>query len=72
MSNVTKEGIEVKVGQVWKEIYYYPHGRSYEIISVSHGVVTAVPEQGDALLISISRMHDHEGPWSWKLIKDVP
>lgn len=74
----TKEGIEVKVGQVWERVSVNAKNRR-------HIVRHIIEESGDVLLVSlevrgftggrefwgrIDKMHNHST--GWKLIKDVP
>lgn len=65
MSNVTKDGVEVKVGQTWKSCDVRTPGKKREVIEVADGKAKlGVP--GSKRLTSkvrIDRMHKHSTGW---------
>lgn len=65
--NVTKEGIEVKVGQRWQDLDKRMNGRTRTVIAVEGGKahLNGYPKTK----ISISRMH--KGSTGWALVSDV-
>lgn len=67
--NVTKEGIEVKVGQLWEDLDKRMRGRRCFVCEVSNGKAVMRGEyyQLKTTKISISRMH--KSSTGWKLIK---
>lgn len=83
-SNKTREGIEVKVGQVWQDLDKRMDGRTVLVENIDYtsdracnGPVAEVrscygPNNvtiGSISRISIRRMHKHST--GWKLIKDT-
>lgn len=71
MSAVTKEGVEVKVGQVWEDLDARQQGRSRLVVAVDgdKAVMTPVNSHAPRTKVAIRRMHKHST--GWKLIKDV-
>jgi len=55
--NVTREGIEVMPGQVWRDLDHRMQGRTITIIRVAEGF--AYYGSGNSRRISIKRMHRH-------------
>lgn len=55
--NVTRDGTEVKIGQVWRDLDKRMRGRTIEIRAVSDGYAFAGPSLKTK--IRISRMHKH-------------
>ena len=70
----TKEGIEVRVGQVWEQVYDKDAGRFTVALFKGPDAVIMEPDpwEDKFLLVAISMMHDHGHSWSWKLIQDTP
>lgn len=66
--NVTKEGIEVLPGQVWRDLDKRMHNRTVTVLSVYEGRarVKGVRET----VLSISRMHKHNT--GWQLVSEPP
>lgn len=63
--NVTKEGIEVKAGQVWRDLDKRMKGRTVTVIFATAGVARV---QGARVTeLTISRMHRHST--GWELVK---
>lgn len=65
--NLTKEGIEVKVGQVWQDLDKRMHGRKRTVIEVQDG--KAHMDGTPKTKVSIRRMH--KGSTGWALVKNV-
>ena len=76
----TKEGIEVKVGQIWQDLDKRMGGRQVEVISVDEWcsgmekvwkalVIPRPGFDGVSSRIRISRMHKHST--GWKLIREA-
>lgn len=61
MSNVTKEGIEVRPGQVWRDLDKRMGGRTVVVMAVYSGKATVKGVR--ASVLSISRMHKHGAGW---------
>ena len=69
--NTTKEGIEVKVGQVWRDLDKRM-SRVVTVCEVSDGkaiVRTGWGASGQKSTISIRRMHKHSS--GWELVQNV-
>ncbi len=66
-ANVTKEGIEVKVGQIWKDLDKRMNGRTRTVIAIENNKaqLDGYPKRW----ISISRMH--RSSTGWALVRDV-
>lgn len=77
MSSKTKEGIDVKVGQIWADLDKRMEGRKVYVVLVNeaHGFAFVqgwadhYGTSGRTTRIAIRRMHKHST--GWKLIKDV-
>jgi len=67
MSNATKEGIEVKPGQVWRNLDKRMNGRTRTVLSVADG--KAHMDGTPQTKVSIARMH--KGSKGWALVSDV-
>lgn len=59
-SNVTKEGIEVKLGQVWQDLDKRMPNHRITITEVNAGKAKGT---GSKRWISICRMHRHSTGW---------
>lgn len=59
--NITKEGIEVKAGQVWRDLDKRMNGRTVTVIFATAGVARVKGARTTEL--SISRMHRHSTGW---------
>lgn len=70
--NVTKEGIEVKVGQLWEDLDKRMGGRTRKVVEVKDGKATMAftwdSDRGRSK-VSIKRMHKHST--GWKLVRDA-
>lgn len=64
--NVTKEGVEVKSGQVWRDLDKRMKGRTVTVLFV-HGGVARVRGARETEL-AIRRMHKHST--GWELVKE--
>lgn len=55
--NITKNGIEVKPGQVWRDLDKRCNGRTRKIVRVENGFAHYdTPKKGR---IAVARMHNH-------------
>ncbi|HBN9060903.1 hypothetical protein ACV344_31015 [Pseudomonas aeruginosa] len=61
--NITKEGIEVKPGQVWKDLDKRQAGRQCKVTSVSFGKAKMESFAGSKSTVSVRRMHNHSTGW---------
>lgn len=65
--NITKEGIEVKPGQVWKDLDKRMTGRQCMVMAVDGGKAKmqhyAYGRLGSKTTVSIKRMHNHNTGW---------
>lgn len=63
--NVTKEGVEVKPGQVWKDLDTRSAGRQCKVMEVVDGKARmqhyAFGRLGSKSTVSIRRMHEQHG-----------
>ena len=66
--NITKEGIEVKAGQVWRDLDKRMHGRTVTVIFAVSGV--AIVKGVRTTELAIRRMHHHST--GWKLVSSPP
>jgi len=66
MHNVTKEGIEVKAGQVWRDLDKRMNGRTVTVLWANHGVARV--KGARTTEIAIHRMHRHST--GWELVSD--
>ncbi len=67
--NVTKEGIEVRVGQVWRDLDNRMYGRTRKVVAVEFGKATMQSDKqpdGPKTKVSVSRMH--KGSTGWVLV----
>lgn len=64
MTNTTKEGVEVKPGQVWRDLDKRMNGRTRTVLEVVDGkaYMDGVPKTK----VSISRLH--KGSTGWALV----
>lgn len=74
--NITKEGIEVRVGQIWRDLDKRMGDRKRQVVSLCGGRATMgrvgfSTEQKDTMRtrVSISRMH--KSATGWELVVDV-
>lgn len=71
MKAITKDGIEVKAGQVWRDLDRRMGGRTVIVEWVSvDGKVARVKGARSTTQLSIRRMHRHST--GWELVKDKP
>ena len=77
MTNITKEGIEVKPSQIWRDLNKWMTNRQVKVLDVSDGRATVrlcisngnpMPSLRQTKL-SISRMH--KSSTGWELVKEV-
>ncbi|MDH0687080.1 DUF6354 family protein [Stutzerimonas stutzeri] len=65
--NITKEGVEVKPGQVWKDLDKRSYGRQCKVITVEDGKAKmqhyARGQLGSKTTVSIRRMYKHSTGW---------
>jgi len=65
--NITKDGIEVKPGQVWKDLDKRSTGRQCKVMAVEDGKAKmqhyARGQLGSKTTVSIRRMHTHSTGW---------
>ena len=68
--NVTREGVEVKVGQVWKDLdpRFASRNRTVTITAVEQG--HAFYEQPRRGRLAVRRMHKHSTGWA--LVQEAP
>lgn len=59
--NITKEGIEVKAGQVWRDLDKRMKGRTVTVIFATAGVARVKGARTTEL--AIRRMHRHSTGW---------
>ena len=59
--NITKQGILVKAGQIWRDLDHRQDGRTVEVLYCHSG--TAVVKGARRSELSIRRMHDHSTGW---------
>lgn len=67
--NVTKEGVEVKPGQVWRDLDKRVN-RKVTVERVSDGRAYVVSSNGARSQIAIKRMHKHAQGFA--LVSEVP
>jgi len=63
--NITKEGIEVKAGQVWRDLDKRMNGRTVVVLFARGGVAKVKGARETEL--AIRRMHKHST--GWELVK---
>ena len=62
--NITKDGIEVKVGQVWRDLDKRMNGRTRTVLAVNDGKATMGVAAGLFVTkILIRRMHKSSTGW---------
>lgn len=65
--NITKDGIEVKPGQVWKDLDKRQAGRQCKVMVIEDGKAKmqhyARGQLGSKTTVSIRRMHKHSTGW---------
>jgi hypothetical protein len=66
--NITKEGIEVKEGQVWRDLDKRMKGRTVTVLFAVAGVARVKGARTTEL--AVSRMHRHST--GWELVSDAP
>lgn len=58
--NVTREGIEVKPGQVWRDLdYRQDNARRVTVERVENGVAYVKSNRGATSRVAVKRMHKH-------------
>jgi len=67
--SVTKEGISVKRGQIWRDLDRRQQGRRCVVVAVGGGVASLAHAQDTSLKprttkVSIARMHKHSTGWA--------
>ena len=67
MSAITKDGVEVKAGQVWRDLDKRMNGRTVVVEWVSRCGTVARVKGARSTQLSISRMHRHST--GWELVK---
>lgn len=67
---ITKEGIEVKAGQVWRDLDRRMNGRTVTVEWVSVDGTVARVKGARSTQLSINRMHRHST--GWELVKEKP
>lgn len=74
VSTITREGVQVKVGQVWRDLDGRMPPRECEVVFVDDAAGKAHMLAGNAsgrvTQVSISRMH--KGTTGWKLKREAP
>ena len=65
--NITKEGIEVMAGQVWRDLDKRMNGRTVTVLSVADDF--AMVKGARITRLSVQRMHRHST--GWKLVTEV-
>lgn len=64
-ANVTRDGVEVKVGQVWRDLDKRMTGRTRTVLAVVHGHATMGSEgTASTTRVAIRRMHKHSTGWA--------
>lgn len=68
-SNITKENIEVKAGQVWKDLDKRLDGRECMVVEVKDGKAfmrahSATGQLGKPTTVSVKRMHKSSTGWA--------
>lgn len=66
--NLTRDGIEVKPGQIWRDLDRRQDGRTVTVVSVTDGKAR-VTDGVTATTLSIRRMHQHST--GFQLVRDV-
>lgn len=66
--SITKDGIEVKPGQVWKDLDKRQPGRQCKVVAVDGGKAkmqhyASGHQLGSKTTVSIRRMHKHSTGW---------
>ena len=60
-TNQTREGIEVKAGQVWRDLDRRMKGRTVTVLAVAHDF--AMVKGTKITRLSVARMHRHSTGW---------
>jgi len=72
-TNVTKEGIEVKPGQVWRDLDKRMNARTVKVWRIADGYaacfVLVNGQSGKITTLAIRRMH--KSSTGWELVKDA-
>ncbi len=66
-TNVTREGIEVKVDQTWRDLDKRSNGRTRTIVAIEDG--KAVMDGPTRSKVSIHRMH--KSSTGWELVQET-
>lgn len=66
--NTTKEGIEVKRGQVWRDLDKRMNGRTVTVLRVLEGFAHCRSVVGRDTRLAIARMHRHST--GWELVRE--
>lgn len=69
---ITKDGIEVRVGQVWRDLDVRMNGRTRKVIEVKNGkAVMQSPLQPSGMKTKVSIKRMHKSSTGWELVSDV-
>ena len=69
---ITKDGIEVKVGQIWRDLDKRMDGRTRKVIEVKDGkAVMQSPHQPTGMKTKVSIKRMHKSSTGWELVSDV-
>lgn len=75
--NTTREGVEVKPGQVWRDLDKRQEGRLVQVVEVKNGKAYVVRVSGNGTVnpfgrsrISVARMH--RSSTGWELASRTP
>lgn len=63
-TSITRDGIEVRVGQVWRDLDRRANGRTITVVRVDARGGFAWYSEPRRGRISISRMHRHHNGWT--------
>lgn len=63
--STTKEGIEVKVGQVWRDLDKRMNGRTRTVVAVENGKA----QMGGPTITNVSIKRMHKGSTGWELVR---
>lgn len=76
-ANVTRDGVEVKPGQVWRDLDKRMDGRRVQVVEVTNGKAVVVGLSGNGAVnpfsksrISVARMH--RSSTGWELVSRTP
>lgn len=70
--NVTKEGIEVKVGQEWRDLDKRMEGRVCRVVDVADGKAKLQSIHGSVPPTRVSVRRMHKSSTGWALVDDSP